>query len=774
MHALRRRPRSQSANTTDDESQSERTGFVRQFEFNPEQTPDPRGPRRWALAAVFLASACGLYLEMVMVRWHSSCMHTFGVFKNVSMLSCFLGLGIGYAIAGRRRPIRLHVVLPLLAIQCLVFAIISRTRLGRLSLNPVAEHYIMWQSDWRWWCEGLGGNFVLASTFLANAIMFIPIGHVAGEFMRRVPQLVGYAVNLTGSMAGVGLFVFLSALWAPPIIWMGIATLGLIVLYAMKTGTAVLSTLDGDSDFDSASSRSRDNAAKPLLLGLVSLAVMLLAFGVVDRAGVQNLYSPYQTITCQLGPDSKYPCVARVMVNQASFQRVLNLSPHSQRENSSLERIAQYYDLPHQLKADARRVLVVGAGTGNDVAAALRASADSVTAVEIDPTILFLGERLHPERPYADPRVTMVNDDARTFIRRSHDKFDMIVYGLLDSHTMHGSMTNVRLDSFVYTVEAFREAAAHLNESGLLAVTFALMTPQQGKKLYMMLEQAFDGRAPRCFGVGYDGGVMMVAGAAVDRLPEMIDGLKETTQRFGDPRLVAEASTDDWPFFYMPRRTYPLTYAAMILVLLVISVAMIYRVVGLPGRPSELFGPFFFLGAGFMLIETKAITQLGLVLGNNWQVLAIVITAIMWLAFLANVWIICRGPMARGLSFTLLVGSLILGSAVNWAISAGWQLPASKITLTLALTLPLCFSGLIFSSELARGADLSRALASNLFGAMLGGFLEYNAMYWGYSSLTWFGLAIYAAAFLSTFGPAFRSLSSMRPISALFLRRHAA
>src|SRR5207249_2402495 len=125
---------------------------------------------------------------------------------------------------------------------------------------------------------------------------------------------------------------------------------------------------------------------------------------------------PYQTITCQLGPDSKYPCVARIMVNQASFQRVLNLSLESQDQNAALRRIAQYYDLPHQLKSDAKRVLVVGAGTGNDVAAALRADAKDVTAVEIDPTILFLGERLHPERPYADSRVRIVNDDARTFL----------------------------------------------------------------------------------------------------------------------------------------------------------------------------------------------------------------------------------------------------------------------------------------------------------------------------------------------------------------------
>jgi spermidine synthase len=599
----------------------------------------------------------------------------------------------------------------------------------------------MWQSDWRWWVEGLGGNAVLAATFLVNALMFVPIGHLTGEMMRRVPQLQAYALNLIGSVAGVGLFVLISAVWAPPIVWFGVASLGWCALYA-----AALLGSNGQPP-ESANAVGRIHEPRPLLWGLFSLAAMLLGFGIVDRPGVQQLYSPYQTIACQLGPDSKYPCVARITVNQASFQRVLNLSDDSQSENAALQRIAQYYDLPHQVKPAATNVLVVGAGTGNDVAAALRASASSVTAVEIDPTILFLGKRLHPEHPYGDKRVRIVNDDARTFLRASQETYDMIVYGLLDSHTMHGSMSNVRLDSFVYTVEAFRDASRQLSEDGLLAVTFAIMTPQQGKKLYTMLQGAFGGQPPRCFEVGYDGGVMMLAGPAADRLPQAVSGLKEITARFADSRLVAEASTDDWPFFYMPRRTYPLTYAVMILLLLAIAVAMIYRMVGLPNRVGEIFSPFFFLGAGFMLIETKAITQLGLVLGNNWRVLAIVITSIMMLAFLANVWVMRRGPMSRGASFGLLAGSLLLGVAISGGISAGFAIPVPKVTLTLALTLPLCFSGIIFSSELARGADLSRALGANLFGAMLGGFLEYNAMYFGYSSLTWFGLAIYAFAF---------------------------
>ena len=62
------------------------------------------------------------------------------------------------------------------------------------------------------------------------------------------------------------------------------------------------------------------------------------------------------------------------------------------------------YDAPFRFAQSVDRVLVVGAGAGNDAAAALRNGAKHVDAVEIDPVILALGKRLHPEKPYSDPR----------------------------------------------------------------------------------------------------------------------------------------------------------------------------------------------------------------------------------------------------------------------------------------------------------------------------------------------------------------------------------
>jgi hypothetical protein len=99
----------------------------------------------------------------------------------------------------------------------------------------------------------------------------------------------------------------------------------------------------------------------------------------------------------------------------------------------------------------------------------------------------------------------------------------------------------------------------------------------------------------------------------------------------------------------------------------------------------------------------------------------------------------------------------------------GMALPGAKLIMPVVLTLPLFFAGLIFSSELRGGGDLGEALSANLFGAILGGFLEYNSMYWGYSSLYPLGIALYGLAFLCHFRAEGRAqaeapeMASLRP-----------
>ena len=116
-----------------------------------------------------------------------------------------------------------------------------------------------------------------------------------------------------------------------------------------------------------------------------------------------------------------------------------------------------FYQWPYMVFGDTfENVLVLGAGSGTDVAAALKHGAIHVDAVEIDPVIVQLGREYHPDRPYSDPRVNVIIDDARHFLRTTTKKYDLAVFALIDSLTLQSSFSGVRLESYMFTEEAFR------------------------------------------------------------------------------------------------------------------------------------------------------------------------------------------------------------------------------------------------------------------------------------------------------------------------------
>jgi hypothetical protein len=477
---------------------------------------------------------------------------------------------------------------------------------------------------------------------------------------------------------------------------------------------------------------------------------MLVALGVISSTRGLTYYSPYQVITYQLPNPEKGRTESSVRVNHCYYQKILDCSAAGAAASEANARGALFYGLPYRLKTEPGDVLVVGAGTGNDVAAGLRHGARTVTAVELDPAILGLGKNVHPEHPYSDPRTRIVVNDARTFIRQTKDRFDTIIYGLLDSHTNLGAMTNVRVDSFVYTVEAFREAVGRLSDDGLVIVSYTLLDKFQGRKLHAMLQAAYPEAPTRAFcvpGGQHDGGTTFVTGPGLARLPEVIPGVRELTSEFAQAVDGWELATDNWPFFYMKKRAYPFSYLIMIGLMLVVSGWLIRGNLGSMGRPTASWGLFFFLGAGFMLIETKGVTELGLTFGNTWSVVAVVITSILLMGYLANRWVMYAGAVKTQRVFGLLFGSLAIGWAVTSLSLRGVAMPLSWLVLPVVLTLPLFFAGLIFSSALVRAEDIGSALSANILGAMLGGFLEYNSMYWGYTSLYPLGLALYGLAF---------------------------
>ncbi|HEV2987007.1 MAG TPA: hypothetical protein VG759_01090, partial [Candidatus Angelobacter sp.] len=676
--------------------------------------------------AIFTSAALSLLLELSIIRWQASVFELFAFYKNFSLLACLAGLGLGYAL-GSRKVIPLFLAVPLF---CWQFVLLLGLRYGlvaddRLSLQmlPFSEQLNMGLPAVDTLFNTVQTYLLLALVFLLTALAFIPIGQLCGCLLEQREKLSAYGLNLAGSIVGVLLTFLLSAFWTPPLVWF-LPVFALLLVFHVWS-------------------------PRPLLFGLISVVLALIVLAWPADPRWQRIYSPYQLL--EVGQDAQG--LMEILAAGHYYQRVHDLARSNRNvdSNPQLNSIRNYYELPYWLYGHAPGyVAVVGAGTGNDVAAGLRNGAQKIDAIEIDPAILMEGKLGHPEHPYFNPRVRAIVSDARTFLRTTNQRYDMVVYGLLDSHTLLSHASSVRLDSFVYTVEGLREARKRLNPDGILSLSFSVMNPQLGRKIYLMLQDVFDGRVPVCVRADYQGAVIFLQ--ANDRqllLPPALlqkSGFKDVSSTFGAPTISADVSTDDWPFFYMPRRVYPVSYLAMAALVLVLSLFIFSRF--LDGRPQFGTAPFFFLGAGFMLIETKAITELGLVFGNSWQVIGIVINAILVMAFLAN--FVVRRYMIGRSSITYLL--LLFSLAIGWWIAHTGGLPSGwlgRIGLALVLTSPMFFSGILFSTLLRSRGAISGMMAMNLFGAMCGGLLEYNSMYFGFQFLYILAAGLYVAAFLS-------------------------
>jgi spermine/spermidine synthase len=675
--------------------------------------------------AIAGSAALSLFLELAVIRWQGSIFVFFSFYKNYGLLACFAGLGLGYALSRHDSGIPLNLTPPLLAWQ---FGLLIFLRFGlpqssdNFATVPFREQLSMGLLT-ATSAQNRAVYLLLAVTFLLTALAFIPIGQLCGKLMENTGRLSAYGLNLFGSLVGVSLMFLVSLLWMPPVVWFGLCFLALCLFLRPRPGT--------------------------LFIGITfaTMAIVTLAWPVNPLWN--RVYSPYQLL--EIG----YSDTGQMLIRAGGhyYQRVQDLSTATvgPTSNPTLQLIRDYYDLPYRFHPGPNEVAVVGAGAGNDVAAALRSGARHVDAIEIDPAILLAGKMNHPEKPYDDPRVRPIVNDARSFIRSTNVRYDMIVYGLLDSHTLLSAASSVRLDSFVYTVEGLREAREKLKENGVLSLSFSVINADLGVKIYRMMREAFDGKEPICVNAVYDGSFIFIQSKHGDlSIPRALIGETRFTDGspyFRNAAVKVDLSTDDWPFFYMPRRVYPVSYLTALGLILLIS--FVLNASFLQQRPQTSHLAFFFLGAGFMLVETKAITEMGLAFGNTWQVIAIAIASILVMAFLANGVVRYLRLSNPYVAYLLLIVSVVVG----WWIARTGGLPsnvAGRIGTAFALTCPLFFSGIVFSTLLSVERRISSAMSMNLMGAMVGGVLEYNSMYFGFHFLYLLALGLYAAALVST------------------------
>ena len=688
-------------------------------------------PRAIALSIVALA-AISLFLELVLIRWQGGFFPIFALYKNFTLLACFCGLGIGYALA-RDKQLYLSLTLPMLALTLVTLSFLryvgDASTMEAFSVVPVREEaYVAGFAAQQAGpaekiLHDLPAYYLLFLTFMLNVLVLLPIAQFCGLLMQRKEALRSYGLNLSGSIAGVVLLFLLSWLWIGPVAWFGLPA-ALLLWYQAASPVA---------------------RAPALACSAVILLVTVWPFDPM----VQSIYSPYQLIQKAAMSDGRM-----IILSAGSYyQKVYDLSlRNANRESDAASRrVVGHYELPFRTAIHPGRVAIAGAGSGNDVAAALRTGATEVYAAEIDPAIRALGVANHPEHPYDDPRAHAIVDDARTFFRNTSEQFDTIVYGVLDSHVLLSHGSNVRVDSFVYTEEGLRDAYAHLKQGGLMSLSFALPNDLMGSKIYRMLKALPEAGAPVAVLTRYDNSkttTFMIRRGAKVALPadflKAHDLVDETKNYAGQADAQLDLPSDDWPFFYMDHKAYPVSYIVSLFLIMTLAALLVRDF--LPTKRWDAGKlPFFFLGAGFMLVETKAITELGLLFGNTWHVVGIAIIGVLTMGYLANLMVERFRVRRLAVLYALLFGLIALGYAV--ACHGGFSI--NRFAMLFLLVGPLAFSGGIFSVLLKNRDDVPDVMAYNLMGAMLGGVMEYNSMQFGFASLYLFALMLYAAACLS-------------------------
>ena len=641
---------------------------------------------------LILLSFLMLFVELALIRWTGSNIVYLSYFSNFVLLGSFLGIGVGFLRA--RARVNLFPYAPVALAMLVGFALLLPVEIDRSGDELI--YFGAFQTT------GLPPWLTLPIVFLAVAGLMAMIAEGVGRQFIEFEPLEAYRFDIAGSLLGIIGFSLVSFLWAPPVVW------GLI------TGVLFLVLLP---------------VRRPLqIVAVIGLVFMLGRESVIPEWS----WSPYYKVEALTADDSDF---THISVNGIPHQAMTTIQARVDRE--------PIYFLPYaRTDTGLENVLIVGAGTGTDVAIALEQGAGHVDAVEIDPRLQQLGAERHPERPYDDPRVEVHIDDGRAFLERTDRQYDLILFALPDSLTLVSGQSALRLESYLFTTEAMEEARRHLAPDGAFAMYNYYREEWLIDRLAGTLDTAY-GHAP-C--VDTVGGTGRLAVLTVGRDADIVDCPNEWTAT--DEAAAASPATDDYPFLYLQEREIPGFYFLTLGLILVASVAFTRWASGPLGQMRG-YVDLFFMGVAFLLLETKAVVQFALLFGTTWFVNALVFAGVL-ASVLAAIEVARRVRIRRP---ELLYLALLAVLGVAWLVPSDALLqldPMPRFIGAVSLWFtPIFIANLVFAHRFANVEQSNVAFGANLLGAMIGGVLEYIALITGYQALILVVAVLYGLAFVT-------------------------
>ena len=645
---------------------------------------------RSARARVFLGSALVLFLELVLIRELGAKIVHLSYFTNFVLLGSFLGVGLGFLASGKRRDLA-WLSPPTLALL-LAFVTLVPVEIDRRSDQIIYFTAVKPSGPPTW--------VVLPLVFAAVAFCAFGPAQLVGRSFRELAALDAYRLDLLGSLAGIVVFTGLAFLSAPPLVW-GVV---LVALYITLLGTVRAVTFS---------------------------CALLIALFVADLPTGDVSWSPYYRIVAtqfDIGHGEK---ALNVQVNGVPHQVA--------RKVEGRLRDDPQYAIPYQriVHGSPGNVLVVGAGTGNDVALALAKGAKHVDAVEIDPKILDLGRRLHPDRPYQDPRVSTHVDDGRAFLERTKSRYDLVLFALPDSLALVTGSGAIRLESYLFTREAMAAVRRHLTDRGGFAM-YNLYREQ-------WLVDRFAGTVAAAFGhQPCVDEVQRASGQAVISV-----ALEKTNQRCGKAfRYTSHVApaTDDRPFPYFRGGFLPSLYLVALAAILLASFIAVRLVAG-PFRTMRPYVDLFFMGAAFLLLETKSITTFALLFGTTWIVNAIVFAGVLVAVLLAVETTRHFRTPSLPVLYVGIAAALALAYAIPNASLLTLSVPPRLLASTALAFAPIYLANIAFAKRFSATENAPSAFGVNILGAMVGGCIEYVALLTGFRNLLIVAGLLYLAAF---------------------------
>jgi len=731
----------------------------------PTATDKEEPPRKKVLWGLFVVSFVSLFWEILLIRWIPCELPFLAFFRSLVLLACFLGMGLGCIAFARFKLNNASLILLFLA-GVLIATVTIMTAGQDLRSRGFGQHSGIFQQtgvtskvvrpgkpgkdqrvqlranlpqgrpkqvDFTIEFEGTKeqGEIVIVGVFAFVSLLFFPLGVIIARYFNTLEPLQAYLVNISGALVGSVVFIATSFLNLSPEFWFIIGLIPCVFLIPLRFGLQSV-------------------------FWLLTLVITGSIWHYVHSPEYPVIWSPYQRVSCDfryanlsglpLDINNPHLIEGPVFVNYDYHQCIMNYAYTRNADPQDISNVHQEldklffrkfdtpssfyarYSFPYIIKKTPSDVLIIGAGIGNEAAAAVRNGAVNIDAVEIDPGIIEIGSRFHPEQPYLNPRVNIICNDARSFLEQNEKQYDLIVKNTVDSHTQFASSAGLRLDSYIMTMQFFEQVRRHLKPDGLFAMEFSgfhwnLEWTQSRIKEIMW----------RVFGYKPTSPIMLIS-----------KGTPPPPWSYDWPTRV---STDDWPQFFLRKPMVPKAYLPLIMSVLFISVAGL--AIANPRSLKKADAHFMFLGAGFMMLEIKSITELSLIIGATWLVNSIVIVGVLFAIAMSNIVILRFKNFPYWLSYLVIFVSLTLGYVLHPGLFLKFDFPVRVLSGILRVGFPVFGAGLIFASSFRKANQPPVALGWNLLGAMIGGLGEYLSLITGVRLLSFVIIVFYGLSLLT-------------------------